>query len=124
MSDLRILVVEDDPDGQEMVATMLEHMNFPVDIVGNAEDALHYLLNGDVNYNAVIIDLALPGMDGWELLATILKNPKVSHIPCVAVTAFHTFKMREDAIKAGFLAYLPKPIDGMELGRELDRLLS
>jgi CheY-like chemotaxis protein len=124
MSHTRILVVEDDPDGQEMVATMLEHMNFPVDIVGNAEDALDHLLRGQIDYRAVIIDLALPGMDGWELLSTILGNPNTSGIPCIAVTAYHTFKMREDAITAGFSAYLPKPIDSMTLGRELERLVS
>jgi CheY-like chemotaxis protein len=124
MTNSRILVVEDDPDGREMVATMLEHMNFPVDVVGNAEDAMDHLFGSNTVYRAVIIDLALPGMDGWELLAEILNNPNTTNIPCVAVTAFHAFKMREDAIRAGFSAYLPKPIDSMVLGRELERLIS
>lgn len=122
MRDSRILVVEDDPDGGEMVATMLEHMNFHVDVAINAEDAIEHIQNGQ-DYRLIIIDLALPGMDGWELLSELLNNPQTSQIPCIAVTAFHTFKMREDAIRAGFSAYLPKPIDSTVLGRELERLV-
>jgi CheY-like chemotaxis protein len=124
MSEWRILIVEDDPDGQEMVATMLDYMNFPVEVVDNAEAAMELIAQGHVEYRAIIIDLALPGMDGWELLAHLQEDTYSAHIPCIAVTAFHTFKLREDAIRAGFSAYLPKPLDGMALGRELERLMA
>ena len=122
MADIRILVVEDDPDGQEMVTTMLQHMNFAVDTADNGEQASHIIFNSGITYGAIIIDLALPGKDGWELLAEILNNPNTDKIPCVAVTAFHNSKLREEALRAGFIAYFPKPIDGTQLGRELDRL--
>lgn len=119
-----ILIVEDDPDGREMVATMLEHMNFPVALANDAEQAESMLFQGDNGYEAVVIDLALPGKDGWELLKEIQQNPRTTELPCVAVTAYHTSKLREEAIRAGFAAYFPKPIDGMVLGRELEKLLS
>lgn len=124
MANKRILVVEDDPDGQEMVTTMLQHNNFIVDTADNGEQAADILFNHGATYNAIVIDLALPGIDGWELLGHILNNPQTGHIPCIAVTAFHNPKLREDALRAGFIAYFPKPIDGTLLGRELDRLLS
>jgi CheY-like chemotaxis protein len=122
MTKKQILVVEDDPDGQEMISTMLQHLQFDVDAADNAEDATH-LLAKKSSYSAIIIDLALPGKDGWELLADILGNPTTSEIPCIAVTAHHTSKLREDTIRAGFVAYFPKPIDATALGRQLASLI-
>jgi CheY-like chemotaxis protein len=123
MPQKHILVVEDDPDGQEMITTMLQHMRFDVDSVSDAEEAAQTLFNSKRAYNAIIIDLALPGKDGWELLDEIINNPTTSHVPCIAVTAHHTSKLREDTIRAGFVAYFPKPIDATALGRQLDQLI-
>lgn len=123
MAEKHILIVEDDPDGQEMVATMLQHMAFVVDTVDDGEQAVHRLFEQKKRYDAIIIDLALPGKDGWELLGEILKDPNIAKVPCVAVTAFHTSKLREEALRAGFTAYFPKPLDSTLLGRELDKLI-
>ena len=123
MTNRHILVVEDDPDGQEMIVTVLQHLNFIVDTADNGEEASNMLFDLGGGYNAVIIDLALPGKDGWELLGEIINNPNTESIPCIAVTAFHNSKLREEALRAGFTAYFPKPIDSTLLGRELDRIL-
>lgn len=123
MTNRRVLVVEDDPDGREMVTTILQHMKFEVETADDGEQASALLFNEAVSYRAVIIDLALPGKDGWELLGEILNNPSTESLPCIAVTAFHSSKLREEALRAGFTAYFPKPIDSTQLGRELDRLL-
>jgi CheY-like chemotaxis protein len=120
----RILVVEDDPDGQEVVATILQHLNIPLDVAGDAVEAEQFLFNSSARYNAVIIDLALPGKNGWEILADILNNPTTAAIPCVAVTAYHTSKLREQALAAGFTAYFPKPIDSTSFARRLEEVLN
>ena len=104
-----ILVVEDDPDGQELVVSLLRHNNIPADGVFTAEEALPML---DKNsYSSVLIDLALPGMDGWNLLTHIRNNPETASIPCIAMTAFHTSVVRQRAIEYGFDGYLVKPLD-------------
>ena len=123
MSKKRILVVEDDPDGQEMITTMLQHLQYDVDTADDAESAGNALFRANNNYSAVIIDLALPGKDGWELLGEIIDNPATRDVPCIAVTAHHTSKLREETIRAGFIAYFSKPIDATNLGRELDQLV-
>lgn len=123
MSDYRILVVEDDPDGQVVVATMLERLNIPIDVANDAAEAESFLFETNHQYSAVVLDLALPDKDGWEILAEIQANPHTANIPCVAVTAFHNSKLREQALAAGFTAYFPKPIDGMTFARELESVL-
>jgi CheY-like chemotaxis protein len=119
----QILVVEDDPDGQVVVATILEHLNISIDVANNAEEAENYLFQMGRQYTAAILDLALPGKDGWELLAEIQSYQETADLPCIAVTAFHTSKLREDAIKAGFLAYFAKPIEATTFARSLEALL-
>jgi CheY-like chemotaxis protein len=119
----RILVVEDDPDGQVVVATMLERLNIPIDVANNASEAEHFLFESDLSYSAIILDLALPDKDGWEILAQIQEDPNTANIPCVAVTAFHNSKLREQALTAGFTAYFPKPLDGTTFARELEAIL-
>lgn len=122
MANKRILVVEDDPDGQEMITTMLQHLQYVVDTADDGEQASKFLAGTNVPYSAVVIDLALPGKDGWELLNEILADPRTSNLPCIAVTAYHNSKLREEALRAGFVAYFPKPIDATMLGRELARI--
>ncbi len=118
-----ILVVEDDPDGQALVSHVIGHLNIPHDVVGDAEKAVKKLFESGESYQAVIIDLALPGKDGWELLADIRDNAETANLMCVAVTAFHTSKTREDALRAGFDAYFSKPLDATHFSRELASLL-
>lgn len=121
MNDWHVLVVEDDPDGQEVVALMLRHHRVATDMAYTGEDALKMLIHN--RYTAAIIDLALPGMDGWKVLETIKSNPETASMPCVAMTAFHSADVAVKAIQAGFLAYFPKPLEATSFVRELQRLV-
>lgn len=118
-----ILVVEDDPDGQEVVATILEHLNISFDVASNVAEAEELLFRSGTTYQVAILDLALPDKNGWELLTEILEEPKTASLPCIAVTAYHTSKLREDAIRAGFTAYFAKPIDATAFARRLEELV-
>jgi CheY-like chemotaxis protein len=119
----RILVIEDDPDGQEVMGTILAHIDLPADVAGNAQEAERLLFETDTKYNAVVIDLALPDKDGWEILAAIQNHPDTFQLPCIAVTAFHTSKLRQEALSAGFANYFPKPIDTTAFLQALGRLI-
>lgn len=124
IQNARILVVEDDPDGQEVVSVMLHHLGVPVvDVAGTAMEAEALLFVAERSYHAIIIDLALPDKDGWELLGLIQAYPATTHIPCIAVTAFHTSRLREQAIKSGFTAYFPKPLEAITFARRLEAML-
>jgi CheY-like chemotaxis protein len=123
MNEWRILVVEDEPDGQMVVSGILNYFNVAVDAVADAEQALNALKS--TKYTGAVIDLALPGMDGVSLMKNIRNNPnpQMQKLPCVAITAFHTSAVKQQAIDAGFDAYFPKPIDDTTFIRELSRVI-
>jgi CheY-like chemotaxis protein len=120
MSDWHVLVVEDDPDGQEVVTRILRHHRITTDVASSAEDALKKL--SSTHYDLAVIDLALPIMNGWALLEAVKANTKLSSLPCVAVTAFHSAEVAVEAIQAGFVAYFPKPLEATAFVRELQRI--
>jgi CheY-like chemotaxis protein len=121
MSDWKFLVVEDEPDGQMVVAGMLSYFNVKIDAVGTAELALAALENNQ--YTAAIIDLALPGMDGLSLIKNIRHNASISNLPCIAITAYHTSAVKQEAIDAGFDVYFSKPLDDTVFIREISRVI-
>lgn len=118
MENWHLLVVEDDPDGQEVVSRMLKYHRIPISVVGTAEDALE-TLQAENDITGCIIDLHLPGMDGWSLLKAIKADAATADLPCVAVTAYHSEEVAVHAIEAGFASYFPKPLDATSFVREL-----
>ena len=120
MSDWHVLVVEDDPDGQEVVTRILRHHRITTDVAGSAEEALKKL--STTHYDLAVIDLALPTMNGWALLEAVKASSTLSKLPCVAVTAFHSAEVAVEAIQAGFVAYFPKPLEATSFVRELQRI--
>lgn len=77
----------------------------------------------DMSPTLIILDLALPGVDGWGVLQTLRAHKSLSSVPCVAITAFHTPELAEQAIGAGFDAYFAKPIDATSFVRELQAIV-
>jgi len=121
MDNWNLLVVEDDPDGQEVVNRILKHHRISHDTVSNAEDAWDMLQEN--NYTAAIIDLHLPGKDGWSLFNQIKADGNLSHVKCVAVTAYHSAETAYQAVEDGFTAYFPKPLEATSFVRELQNVL-
>lgn len=122
MNSWYVLVVEDDPDGQEVVTRMLRHHGIPAVMADSGETAVA-LLNAH-QYTAAIIDLALPGIDGWAVLKAIRQDLNLANLPCIAVTAFHSADVAVKAIQAGFNAYFPKPLDATSFVRELQHVVT
>jgi len=117
LKNWKVLVIEDEADSMELVQGLLSHYGIASVGASTGEDALNIL--DDVTPTLVIIDLALPGLDGWEVLKWLRSHDRLSQIPCVAITAFHTPELAEQAIEAGFNAYFAKPIDATSFVREL-----
>jgi CheY-like chemotaxis protein len=116
-----VLVVEDEQDSMEVVKDILGHYNIESYGAFTAEEALE-LLQG-FTPTLAILDLALPQMDGWGLLRAMRDNPDTAHVPAVAITAYHSANVAQEAIQAGFDAYFPKPIEATSFVRELERIV-
>jgi len=112
-----MIVVEDEADSMELVQGLLSYHGISNMGASTAEEALKLLQT--TMPVLIIIDLSLPGMNGWRLLNEIRKNKKLANIPCVAITAYHTAELAHEAIEAGFDAYFAKPLDATSFVREL-----
>lgn len=123
MSSLQILIVEDEPDGADLVRRMLKATGMQATVAGNAETALAYLQEAPDAYSAAIVDLALPEMDGFELMQIIRGTPQLSRLPLVAMTAFHTPELKARALDGGFDAYFAKPLDTTLFVQSLERVV-
>jgi len=117
-NDWQILVVEDEDDSLQMVSKILQHHGIQVQVARNGYECIKLLKKIDVTM--IIMDLAMPEMDGWETLVEIRANPETAHLPVVAITAYHSANVAQDAVHAGFDAYFPKPPDAISF---VDRLV-
>lgn len=116
---MKILFAEDDKDVSRAVTVLLQRNHFTVDPVYNGRDALDYLTGGD--YDAAILDIMMPGMDGREVVKRA--RQKGVAIPIMMLTAMGEVDDRVTGLDAGADDYLPKPFDGRELLARLRALL-
>jgi CheY-like chemotaxis protein len=120
-SDWRVLVVDDEDDFQAFMVPILQHAQIEVDTAYSAEDALDKLKSNPPT--VAIIDLMLPGMDGFELIEAMKEDPVLSTVPAIAVTAYDTINVFDEALRAGFTAYFPKPIKAVTFVDDLVSVL-
>jgi CheY-like chemotaxis protein len=118
---MKILIVDDDADGQILFSHMLQLVGLEVEGVPSAEQAMRHL--DKFKYDAIIIDLMLPGIDGLELLKVIRRNPHTVRLLCLAVTAFDSPHIRKRALEVGFDGYFVKPVDPIQFPQDLLALL-
>lgn len=117
-----VLIVEDDPDGQEVMAGLLGLSGFAVRIAGSAEIALQMLT--ETEFAAAVIDVALPGMDGLALLQQMRDSPTVANLPCIILTAYHSSQVKKEALEKGCNVFLTKPVVEAHLLYEIDQLVT
>jgi CheY-like chemotaxis protein len=113
MSIARILVVDDNPTNLKLVSEVLEFDGFQVLKAIDAEEA-HEIL-GVMPPDLILMDIALPGMDGLTLTRLLKADAATRHIIIVALTAFAMKGDSEKARAAGCDGYITKPIDTRKL---------
>ena len=121
LSDWKVIVVEDEIDSMELVKGVLDYHGIASIGATTGEEALK--LFQEVKPTLIIIDLALPGIDGWSVLRSLKKHPTLSRVPRVAITAYHTAEVASKAIEEGFDAYFAKPLDATSFVRELQGIV-
>jgi two-component system, chemotaxis family, CheB/CheR fusion protein len=110
---LRVLVVDDAPDVTELLALMMSHAGYEVAMAFSAPEAFDAARAG--HFDAVISDIGMPGMNGYQLAEALRALPGYESTPLIAVTGFTHFEDRERARRAGFDDFLHKPINPSDL---------
>ncbi len=115
---MRVLVVEDEPELLMVTAQMLRESGFAVDEAADGEDGLYKALTWE--YDAIVLDLMLPKIDGWTLLGKLRKQKKT---PVLILSARDTVRDRVQGLDSGADDYLVKPFELSELLARLRALI-
>ena len=118
---LRVLLAEDNAINQKLAVVLLQKAGYSVDAVDNGQRAMEKVKTE--HYNAVLMDVQMPEMDGFEATRQIRRweTPLSRHIPIIAMTAHAMAGDRERCLEAGMDDYLSKPLDPKALFNLLDR---
>lgn len=121
-SSKRILVVDDEPDILLLVKKILETAGYYVDTASTGHEALEKVRK--VSPNLIVLDLMLPGLDGYQICG-ILRHDRVSmKIPILILTARTQPKDYELGMKVGASAYMTKPFEPSTLLTKIEELLN
>lgn len=121
LSSSRILVVDDNQANLALVAAVLEARGCTLLMAESAEQA-QALLRTEVP-DLILMDIALPGMDGLALTRLLKSEPRLKHVPVIALTAFAMDGDEDRAMAAGCDSYITKPIDTRALPGQVERVL-
>jgi CheY-like chemotaxis protein len=111
----RVLLVEDNELNRDMLSRRLVRRGFDVVTAVDGEAAIRQ--TSEIKPDVILMDMGLPGLNGWDATRRIKANPETQAVPVIALTAHALKADREQALAAGCDAFETKPV-------ELDRLLS
>lgn len=117
-AQMRVLVIEDEPDLLASLSKALREDGYAVDTANEGEDALYKAETW--NYDAILLDVMLPGLDGWQILKSLRKTRKT---PVLMLTARDAVRDRVRGLDSGADDYLTKPFDLAELLARLRALI-
>ncbi len=117
-----ILVVDDEPDNLEVVATVLSFFGMTVITATDGMQGLEELKH--LTPTLILLDLAMPRMDGWRMFEEIKNIPHLRQVPIVALTAHAMIGDEERILQAGFDGYLSKPVNLPTLLQDIEQAMA
>lgn len=109
----RILYIEDEPSFQALASIMLDRADFSIEVASSAEEGLEMAL--ETRYDLVLMDLCMPGMDGFEATRRLKATERYDSVPIVAVTGLTSPQDVKRAYAAGICDYIAKPFKRNQL---------
>jgi CheY-like chemotaxis protein len=116
-----ILIVDDNPIDLKLVGELLEIKGFRTERVSDAEQAQRMLTR--MLPDLILVDIALPGMDGLTFTRLLKADPRLAHVPVVALTAFAMRGDDQRAQASGCDAYLTKPVSARQFSDQIVEIL-
>jgi twitching motility two-component system response regulator PilH len=117
----KILVVEDTPSERELIRSYLEEGGYYVISAGDAKDALQKTL--EQKPDAIVTDIVMPGMNGFELCRSLKKNPLTQKLPVIVCTSKNQELDRLWGMKQGVDVYLTKPFSKEDLVKAVNSVI-
>jgi CheY-like chemotaxis protein/HPt (histidine-containing phosphotransfer) domain-containing protein len=112
-----VLLVEDDPKMHEVLSALLHEVNITLANATDAQQALKMVREG--RYDLILLDLGLPGMNGFEILRQLKENPLEHPVPVIVLTAWNSTTDKLRGFELGAVDYLTKPFESAELRARL-----
>jgi signal transduction histidine kinase/ActR/RegA family two-component response regulator len=123
LEGIKVVAVDDNADARELLKVILERSQAQTAVVSSGQAALEAIK--DLHPDVLICDLAMPEMDGYEVLENVRRlEPELGHLPVIAFTAAARDEDRAATRLAGFQAHLAKPIEPDELVRTVLKLFN
>jgi signal transduction histidine kinase/ActR/RegA family two-component response regulator len=118
----RLLVVEDNQVNQKVVTAVLRKRGFVIELANDGKEALEKLESSG-NFDLILMDVQMPGLDGLEATRLIRKEERWKHLPIVAMTAHAMSGDKERCLAAGMNGYISKPVHPSHLLTTVDEFL-
>ena len=117
-----VLVVDDNHDNAEIIRQYLENHGYPVTVAHSGDEAL--TLFESVRPAVVLLDVMMPGRDGWEVCRIIKQHPTLGRtVRVIMVTALDEYQDKREALQLGADDYVEKPFDLPTLAKTVERNL-
>jgi DNA-binding response OmpR family regulator len=116
-----ILIIEDEVDIRNFVSRVLELDGYQVLQAGDGKTGMEIIRENPIDL--VLLDLRLPGLDGWSILRQVKRTPEFSQIPVVALTAIAESGQRRRTLRMGATQYLIKPLSAHSLSKTIASIL-
>ncbi|HYJ80917.1 MAG TPA: response regulator [Longimicrobiaceae bacterium] len=121
MDSATVLIVEDNADNREIYCTILRHHGYSVAEAETGEEGIR--IAREVLPAVVLMDVSMPGIDGFEATRRLKADPLTAAIPVIAVTAHALAEDRQRALEAGCDGYLAKPVEPRRVLQEVERIV-
>lgn len=117
-----LLVIEDERDIQKFISRVLELEGYRVLKASNGKSGLNILACNPIDL--LLLDLRLPGLDGWQVLKKIRKSREDSQVPVIVITAMAGSEERQKSLRMGVKQHLVKPLSSHRLKKAITAVLS
>lgn len=117
----RVAVVDDDKEIQEIVTFVLSRNGFDVAVAGNGQQLQDVLAT--TTPDLIILDVMMPGIDGYQIFAALRENPATQHVPVIIMTAHAENIYERISLDLGAAEHIIKPFHPLDLVAKVQRLL-
>lgn len=122
MALAHVLVIEDSASVRRLIEVCLRVLDVTISSAQDGTEGIQAIRDSEPD--VVVLDIGLPGLDGWEVLAQLRSDPATEHLKVLVLTAHAQPEMADRAAKGGADAFMTKPFRPLDLREQVEKLLN